>query len=147
MKAQNLKLIIYTSSAAEKFTDLKLAELLKTSRVYNKTNKISGVLLFQEDCFIQCIEGFEKDVDFLFKKIKNDGRHKNILILTSRIVDTLSFRNWSMGFSCSSPALKPYLESWEEIDNLRHKLASPNQLRPELILLKRFLSMSAREEF
>ena len=89
---------IYVSTAVEPMSDDALKELLHTSRVNNKRNRITGMLLYKGGHFIQVIEGDEAPVTELMNIIKNDIRHKNIDILRSEYMQNRDFPNWTMGF-------------------------------------------------
>ena len=76
----------------------KLVELLHTSRINNKRNRITGMLLFKNGYFMQVIEGDEVRVNALMNTIKSDIRHKNIDILREEYIQSREFPDWTMGF-------------------------------------------------
>ncbi len=90
--------IIYVSTAVEPMSKRDLMELLHTSRVNNKSNRVTGMLLYKNDFFIQVIEGDETRVTELMATIKNDTRHKNIDILREEYIQSREFPDWTMGF-------------------------------------------------
>ncbi|GAA4340602.1 BLUF domain-containing protein [Mucilaginibacter gynuensis] len=91
--------LIYMSTATRLLSDDDLKEVLATSRTYNLTYNITGILLYSDGIFIQLLEGDEQAVTELFvKKIKNDTRHKNIIEVVTGDTNARSFPDWSMGF-------------------------------------------------
>lgn len=91
--------LIYISRARHAFSDGELVELLTASRTANAAERITGVLLFAEGTFIQCLEGEATAVDRLMRRIARDPRHAGLLYLY-RAETRLGrvFPHWSMGF-------------------------------------------------
>lgn len=48
--------------------------------------------------FIQVLEGKEKDVRFVFHKIKADRRHTHLEVVCELPIVERSFKSWTMGF-------------------------------------------------
>jgi hypothetical protein len=93
--------VVYYSEATKVFTELELIELLQTANAYNTKNNITGCLIYANSKFIQILEGEQSLVRKLFEKIKNDKRHKNIIVAIEMSVSTKLFANWAMGFKYS----------------------------------------------
>lgn len=88
-------------------TDDDLLEILTKSRENNLKRDITGVLLYSDGAFIQMLEGKANDINFIYDKILQDTRHKNIIKLVHGTAMARSFPNWSMGFrSINSEELK-----------------------------------------
>jgi hypothetical protein len=90
--------IIYISTAVTHFTDIELKELLVTSRNYNLKESITGVLFYNDRCFLQAIEGDEKNVRSLYTRIKNNKNHKGIITLFDEKIDSRKYPEWSMAY-------------------------------------------------
>ena len=122
-----LKQIIYFSRAAINFDAQKLLELMEKARKYNSENGITGILLYGDEVFVQCIEGGEDEVTTLYEKIKTDPRHDQITTLSEVSTPTRSFSEWLMG--CveinDEEALKLSTARWEEMN--QEKNSSGNQ--------------------
>jgi len=71
--------ILYTSKAVNPFDEFMMADLLNVCKKNNVGNKVSGMLLYREGIFLQLLEGEEKLVKELYKKIDKDERHKEVL--------------------------------------------------------------------
>ena len=91
--------LVYTSISNQKMSDDNLKELLKKSRLKNKTLNITGMLLYLDPFFIQILEGEEAIVNESFKIIKQDSRHHKVKIIYKKPIEERCFPNWTMGFN------------------------------------------------
>ena len=91
--------IIYLSSASKDLTNEEVHNLLLLSKINNKKNNISGLLLFIDGNFIQVLEGDKDTINDLFQKIEKDTRHKNVTKVIEDTIESRQFENWDMGFS------------------------------------------------
>jgi FAD-dependent sensor of blue light len=91
--------IVYTSAAAEHFSEEQLIELLRKSRINNTRLGITGMLLYKNGEFMQVLEGEEDAVRSLSKRIAADPRHTNFKVLMDRPCAEREFPDWSMGFT------------------------------------------------
>jgi hypothetical protein len=90
--------LIYVSSAIALFSEQELADLLERSRRNNRALGITGLLLYKEGNFMQCLEGPEEAVCTLTAKIKSDPRHRGMLVLLKGQHTQPEFSEWAMGF-------------------------------------------------
>ena len=67
------------------------------ARRNNAENDITGVLLFNRDYFLQCLEGDAEDVRRTFRTISDDSRHREVTVIAEHEVADRSFPDWSMG--------------------------------------------------
>lgn len=88
----------YISQASESFSDEDLLKVLAQCRRNNAANGITGMLLFGNTTFAQCLEGEEASVDELLVKISADPRHTWIKVLRRTPIATRNFSEWTMGF-------------------------------------------------
>jgi hypothetical protein len=96
---------VYVSSAVELFTPEALTHLLERARHRNAHLDITGMLLYKDGNFMQALEGPAPAVRALFRIIRRDPRHKNILTLLQHSTQERHFPEWSMGFgSFGEPA-------------------------------------------
>jgi len=75
-----------------------IASILAKSRINNRKNGLVGVLYFGDGCFFQCLEGEEFKVNELYAKLKQDSRHKDLMLISTKLITSLSFTNWSMKY-------------------------------------------------
>ncbi|WP_157716524.1 BLUF domain-containing protein [Roseivirga ehrenbergii] len=90
--------MIYHSKTTSNIEDYEIENILKTARKFNTTNNITGCLLFHNNQFLQILEGDFDKVNKLYKKIRTDTRHKNVITLHMQEIKNLSYRNWSMAY-------------------------------------------------
>ncbi len=58
----------------------QLADILKASNRNNQRLGITGALLFDDDCFIQVLEGDRVHVMTIFERLKSDDRHCDVTL-------------------------------------------------------------------
>ncbi len=75
-----------------------IEKLLFQIREKNKKLAITGLLLLIQGKFIQYIEGPEEEIEKVYKKIKNDPRHNQLILLDSGDIDDRQFKDWSMAY-------------------------------------------------
>lgn len=91
--------LVYVSVESYPMTDADLKAILETARDFNSKNGISGMLLYRDGFFIQALEGEESVVMALYERIRQDDRHKNVLLVYKNDIRARSFQQWSMGFN------------------------------------------------
>ena len=67
--------LIYVSTAANRMTKDDLQSIMFESMRFNSDHSITGLLLYDQGSFCQVLEGEEKDLKNLYKKICKDPRH------------------------------------------------------------------------
>ena len=114
--------LTYLSSAASPFEQEDLEELLATVRAKNAAAGLTGMLLHVDGHFIQTLEGEEADVDRIFARIQDDGRHRNLIVALREEIETRIFPDWSMGFeqltaeeASAVPGFNDYLDPGSEL--------------------------------
>jgi hypothetical protein len=90
--------MIYTSAATQKFSSQDLQALLEVSRRNNVRDGITGMLLFEDNTFLQVLEGEEEAVDKTYERIARDPRHAKILLIARFELEQRSFNDWEMGY-------------------------------------------------
>jgi len=90
--------LIYVSTAAKRMTKDNLQSILMESMRHNSDHNITGILLYDQGSFCQVLEGDKKDVLSLFKKIKKDKRHFNVITISEKDIQYREFSTWSMRF-------------------------------------------------
>ena len=89
--------IVYASSAVKLLTKEDLEAILQKSRVNNKRDGITGMLLYKDGCIIQALEGKEEMVKATHERIMRDPRHHNIITMLKIPIEERQFSQWSMG--------------------------------------------------
>ena len=97
MGSQSLKRVKYISRSSRPLTDAEVDEIRAVSQKNNIQANITGVLVETGGLFFQLIEGPEDSVDQLYKRISEDPRHEEILLLnTMNDVEGRLYPDWAM---------------------------------------------------
>ena len=109
--------IIYISRATaqparpENGIDPAVARILAKSRSNNRKNALVGVLYFGDGCFFQCLEGEETVVNTLYAKLEQDPRHKDLTVISRKVIAAPTFQDWSMKYVPVEQAMTKLLQS------------------------------------
>jgi hypothetical protein len=88
--------LTYISTATPHVTDGDIDDILCASRLNNRRNGVTGLLIFDGRRFLQALEGDKHAVDAAFLRIKGDPRHRAAVMLALRETDRLQFGAWDM---------------------------------------------------
>mgnify|MGYP006286524359 CR=1 FL=1 len=96
-EVKTMKRLMYISTTTRKLTHAEVEEIAAKSVINNSRDRVTGVLLFAHEFFFQILEGDPDDVDRVLTRIRNDARHRDILILKVETdVGERIFGEWSM---------------------------------------------------
>lgn len=90
--------LVYLSSAVKLFSKDELLDLLSKAREKNARLGITGMLLYKGGDFLQLLEGKEGLVRDMLETIRQDARHKGVIVLFEEQVSARLFEDWPMGF-------------------------------------------------
>ena len=99
----------------------EVESILATARRKNQDVNVTGAMLFNEDWFVQLLEGEKDDVRATYERIAADPRHEEIEILVDQDTPARRFPDWSMGFVGDAPAV-------------RKRFAASSLAQPEMVL-------------
>ena len=89
--------LIYASTFKSSMVDSsELSRIHKTASEVNAKFDITGILVFGNDYFLQCIEGEREAVNRLYANILADPRHERSVLLEFAEVHEREFDEWSM---------------------------------------------------
>ena len=89
--------LVYVSVRTEKCNDEEIQKILDACKRNNSDLDITGVLLYSNKNFVQYLEGEHDTIFELYDKIKEDDRHKNVVLISSSPINERSFPSWQMG--------------------------------------------------
>ena len=99
---QNLYRLIYISHntipGSNENIHKEIEQILAISRQRNAASGITGVFMFNRECFAQVLEGVHDQIQETFERIQCDPRHGDVVVLDFEQVDTRRFSRWSMGY-------------------------------------------------
>ena len=132
-----LRSIIYVSTAVSLFTEQQLESLLVEARRLNLESGVTGVLLYCDGNFMQCLEGPPDSLQTTYDRILASRRHTNVVQLLDRRIEARSFAEWQMGFAepTRSELLALTTARWQEMSAGPRISAS---ISPGLALLRSF---------
>lgn len=90
--------LIYSSTRQPTCTSEDIENILESCKRNNPGKNVTGVLLHSNHKFIQYIEGSSEEVIGLYDRIKDDKRHKNVVMLSYAPVSERVFPSWHMGY-------------------------------------------------
>ena len=90
--------LIYSSHAKQEMSVQDLEQILAVSRARNALVGITGLLMYRDGMFLQCLEGDETAVRNTYARILRDPRHHRALHLIEERVEQRSFPDWAMEF-------------------------------------------------
>lgn len=77
----------------------ELVGLLRGARAHNEAARLTGILLYRDQTFVQLLEGQRPRVESLYASIRQDARHADVTTVSAREQLDRQFPDWSMGFS------------------------------------------------
>ena len=99
---ESLYRLVYISSNEIKGDDAtirqEIEQILAAARSKNRLENITGVLMFNDGCFAQVLEGAHDDIQDTFERIQCDQRHSNVSVLAFEPALERGFSNWSMAY-------------------------------------------------
>ena len=97
---RDLHSMMYSSIAAPDLSQSDLEQLVSNARRSNALNDITGLLVFQDGCFLQVLEGDRKTLSQLFeRKLLHDRRHRSVTLFHDEPLAMRRFRFWHLAFS------------------------------------------------
>lgn len=83
-----------TATATPRTSDIDL--LARKARARNRNLDVTGMLLFENGCFLQTIEGPPGSVAALWSSIQRDERHDHIEVLSEHMAAARLFSDWDL---------------------------------------------------
>jgi uncharacterized Fe-S cluster-containing MiaB family protein len=79
--------ISYVSTAIRDLHQDEVLNILEETQIRNNKHGVNGLLIYTSGNFFEVIEGEKIRITDLFKVIKEDPRHKNIILIFEKEVD------------------------------------------------------------
>lgn len=92
-----LSQLVYVSVRKPNCTEEEIEKILNSCKRNNSDKDITGVLLYSKTHFVQYLEGDYRKILSLYDNIKEDVRHKNVVMISSGPIGERSFPSWQMG--------------------------------------------------
>ena len=89
--------LLYASRPVSPLTASVIDTILAQSQDGNQSKGITGILCFNDELFLQVLEGGRDAVCELFNAIVRDDHHKNVRLLSYEEIPERRFGGWTMG--------------------------------------------------
>ena len=99
--------MVYASRVTEGFNENEIESILTSARKNNTKSSVTGILCFNHNYFLQCLEGSRRKVNATYHSILNDPRHNEIILLDYKEIVEREFSEWNMGYMPESSLTKP----------------------------------------
>lgn len=90
--------LIYASTKTQSFKPEDIEDILEKARKFNGQHGVTGMLCFNRNFFLQCLEGGRTAVNMTYQKILKDERHDHVVILGYEEIVYRDFNDWSMAY-------------------------------------------------
>lgn len=90
--------LVYVSIAAHELSMPEIAHLLEGARRRNAAADVSGVLLYSDGNFMQCLEGPADGLAQVYDIIRGDPLHYGLIEIVREPVARREFAEWTMAF-------------------------------------------------
>ena len=120
-----LQQLTYISTARPTLLAADVEQILLASRAKNGRAQVTGLLIFDGKRFLQALEGPMEAVETTFSRIAVDPRHRALVTLSNRAVETREFGNWSMGSHLTGPLIGNG-NLLDHVDAMTDSLSDPN---------------------
>lgn len=94
-----MRQLLYRSREAYALEPADMIRLLLEARAHNRSDAITGLLLYRGGGFMQLLEGQPARVEATYRRIRDDPRHADIELLVDRATDAPLMPGWTMGYA------------------------------------------------
>ena len=95
----NVVRLIYVSHFSGSVNPNDIQDILAISRKNNEAWGITGALCYDQNFFLQCLEGPRERVNTLYRQILSDERHQQVTLLDYSDLHQRRFAKWSMAYA------------------------------------------------
>lgn len=94
-----LKTIVYTSTSSHLMPPYEVEQMVQAARIRNHACGLTGLLVWSERGFAQCLEGPAAAVDERVQVIFADPRHRDVQVTLEAGAEQREFPQWTMGYA------------------------------------------------
>ncbi len=100
--------LVYRSRATRSLLPVELLDLTKVAERRNRSEAVTGLMLYDDSQFFQWLEGPDDAVDRVMHSIAADPRHTDIEVLTRRPTARRAFHGWDMKLALADGLRSPW---------------------------------------
>ena len=93
-----MKTLAYTSRASRDLSSQDVESILRSCRINNALEGITGILIYNGSAFLQVLEGAKRAVDDALARIERDDRHHEVVVRDDRDLPARVFPAWDMAY-------------------------------------------------
>lgn len=90
--------LVYVSTAQEGVDAANIGDILDVSASNNHERRITGFLAHNGRHFMQALEGAKDEVEEIYSRIINDGRHFGVVQIIGETITERAFPEWAMNY-------------------------------------------------
>ena len=94
-----MRRLVYLSAPTGPVSQEDLSAILDDARETNALFGVTGMLIYQDGMFFQCLEGPEDSVQRIFDKIGRSSKHAGVEVLLDEDATDRLFPDWAMSFT------------------------------------------------
>jgi hypothetical protein len=91
--------LVYTSAPSLEMSNGELMQIVEQARCSNERAGVTGMLAFAGDAFLQVLDGDEAAVAAIYGRIREDQRHRALVVLGIVKSQTRRFHASPLGFA------------------------------------------------
>ncbi|PUA17834.1 BLUF domain-containing protein [Glaciimonas sp. PCH181] len=88
--------LIYGSTASDLVNHETIEKILESSRRNNPSQGITGVLCYDQNMFVQALEGGREQINALYARLQQDPRHTKLILLSYTEIEARLYPGWTM---------------------------------------------------
>ncbi len=126
---------VYVSKAVDGMTERYVASFINVAQERNKSEELTGALLYLDGYFLQVMEGPAEAAANCMMRIMSDNRHHNIDIRETLDIDIRRFSKLWMAFSHAGDVNRSMLEAFDYEPGFPAAKFSPEKLQRIMVAL------------
>lgn len=120
--------LTYVSRHNTRNANIEVTRILAQAQRNNERNGITGVLVINDNYFLQSIEGARPVINELLRKLVKDDRHFSLQVIECREVEQRRWSKWSMKYLTPSDQDKEYVHKFSVGSAFNPYLMSTSQI-------------------
>ena len=120
--------LTYISCHNSSNANIEVARILEQAQRNNERKGITGVLVINENYFLQSIEGARPLINELLRELVNDKRHLSLRIVACHEIEQRRWSKWSMKYLTPSDEDKEYVLKFSSTTQFNPYLMSASQI-------------------
>ncbi len=135
--------VAYISSARPDLTVQDMVRIATTSTRNNSKAQITGVLTYHDGLFMQIVEGEDKMVEALLKRVHKDPRHHSLREIFRLPITERHFATWGTALACVDDLPTHERDTFQQLSRSLPDQLLSDELKPRITrMVNAFISMA-----